>query len=126
MLDLKEAVSKLNISEFEALDYEDMKAVMPCLKYHITKDMEARVMEIYENKRQERYPELKKAVYYPELNQVDFLSEERIKKLDELLCQFRTGCYVQSRLTDIYGRDDLLCEKLYDFLCDHKITKKRM
>ena len=69
----------------------------------------------------EKYPELKKAVYYPELNQIDFLSLKKIKTIDTLLgTKWRKGDFIYN---PFYSAADLNREEQEKFN-DYAVAKR--
>ena len=78
---LKEYCNQLNVDDVRSLNYSEIKKLYLVAGDYLSDD----IKKIYEEKRLEEHPELKKAIYFPELNDIDFLTKAKIKKIDTLL-----------------------------------------
>lgn len=81
---------KITPEEVENMPYEKLKWLWDRVKYRIELPQESKFEEILERKREEEYPELKKAVYFSDINQLDIPDEDK-KRIDRALvdnCRF--------------------------------------
>lgn len=75
---------KLTPEEVENMSYEKLKWLWDRVKYRIELPQESKFEEILERKREEKYPELKRAVYFSDINQLDIPDEDK-KRIDRAL-----------------------------------------
>lgn len=81
---------KLTTEEVESMSYEKFKWLWDRVKYRIELPQESKFEEILERKREEKYPELKRAVYFSDINQLDIPDKDK-KRIDRALvdnCRF--------------------------------------
>lgn len=77
---------KITPEEVENMPYEKLKWLWDRVKYRIELPQESKFEEILERKREEKYPELKKAVYFSDINQLD-ISDKDKKRIDRSLVE---------------------------------------
>lgn len=77
---------KLTPEEVENMSYEKFKWLWDRVKYRIELPQESKFEEILERKREEKYPELKRAVYFSDINQLDIPDEDK-KRIDRALVE---------------------------------------
>lgn len=88
---IKKYCESLDPEYLKTLDYTELKEFFRALELYLPESIQT----VYKEIREEKYPELKKAVYYPELNQIDFLSLKKIKTIDTLLgTKWRKGDFI--------------------------------
>lgn len=75
---------KLTPEEVENMSYEKFKWLWDRVKYRIELPQESKFEEILERKREEKYPELKRAVYFSDINKLD-ISDKDKKRIDRAL-----------------------------------------
>ena len=75
---------KLTPEEVENMSYEKFKWLWDRVKYRIELPQESKFEEILERKREENYPELKRAVFFSDINQLDIPDEDK-KRIDRAL-----------------------------------------
>lgn len=75
---------KLTPEEVENMSYEKFKWLWDRVKYRIELPQESKFEEILEKKREEKYPELKRAVFFSDINQLDIPDEDK-KRIDRAL-----------------------------------------
>ena len=75
---------KLTPEEVENMSYEKFKWLWDIVKYRIELPQESKFEEILERKREEKYPELKRAAYFSDINQLDIPDEDK-KRIDRAL-----------------------------------------
>ena len=119
---LKEYCNQLNVDDVRSLNYSESKKLYLVAGDYLSDD----IKKIYEEKRLEEHPELKKAIYFPELNDIDFLTKAKIKKIDTLLGKSwnKKGFFVMNafyKAANLYGKER---EKFDDFVCRKGIFKK--
>ena len=110
--DIMDLKRKLTKEELECLSYEDFKWLWDKVGYG---NVEYRFKDIYEKKRIEKYPELCRAVYFPEINTLDIPDEDK-RRIDRALRDNINSAISEENIK--YGRlkgieiEDL--EPLYD------------
>lgn len=77
---------KLTPEEVENMSYEKFKWLWDRVKYRIELPQESKFEEILERKREEKYPELKRAVFFSDINQLDIPDEDK-KRIDRALVE---------------------------------------
>ena len=77
---------KLIPEEVENMSYEKFKWLWDRVKYRIELPQESKFEEILKRKREEKYPELKRAVYFSDINQLDIPDEDK-KRIDRALVE---------------------------------------
>ena len=82
--DIRMLEKKLTLEEVENMSYEKFKWLWHKIEYGVTRPKRAEFEEILERKREEKYPELKKAVYFSDINQLDIPDEDK-KRIDRAL-----------------------------------------
>lgn len=82
--DIRMLEKKLTPEEVENMSYEKLKCLWHEIEYGVTRPKRAKFEEIIERKREEKYPELKRAVYFPDINQLDIPDEDK-KRIDRAL-----------------------------------------
>nr|DAZ13820.1 MAG TPA: hypothetical protein [Caudoviricetes sp.] len=75
---------KLTPEEVENMSYEKFKWLWDRVKYRIELPQESKFEKILERKREEKYPELKRAVYFSDINKLD-ISDKDKKRIDRAL-----------------------------------------
>ena len=75
---------KLTPEEVENMSYEKFKWLWVRVKYRIELPQESKFEEILKRKREEKYPELKRAVYFSDINHLDIPDEDK-KRIDRAL-----------------------------------------
>ena len=75
---------KLTPEEVENMSYEKFKWLWDRVKYRIELPQESKFEEILERKREEKYPELKRAAYFSDINQLDIPDGDK-KRIDKAL-----------------------------------------
>lgn len=76
--------NELTLEEVENISYEKFKWLWHKIEYGVTRPKRAKFEEILERKREEKYPELKRAVYFSDINQLDIPDEDK-KRIDRAL-----------------------------------------
>lgn len=104
----------LDISELFTKDYDELKKVCSIIvNYCSAKDLKI-INELLKKKKEERYPEILDAHYYPEIKEMIWLNKETRRRLDRKI------------LTHKITNEELiqLGEKTINFLIDKEIIKK--
>ena len=114
---IKKYCESLDPEYLKTLDYTELKEFFHTLEFYLPES----VQMVYRRIREEKYPELKKAVYYPELNQIDFLSLKKIKTIDTLLgTKWKKGDFIYN---PFYSAADLNREEQEKFN-DYAVAKR--
>lgn len=82
--DIRMLEKKLTTEEVENISYEKFKWLWHKIEYGVVKPKKEKFEEILERKREEKYPELKRAVYFSDINQLDIPDEDK-KRIDRAL-----------------------------------------
>lgn len=82
--DVRILENELTLEEVENMSYEKFKWLWHEIEYEVTRPKRAKFEEILERKREEKYPELKRAVYFSDINQLDIPDEDK-KRIDRAL-----------------------------------------
>ena len=75
---------ELTLEEVENMSYEKFKWLWHKIEYGVTRPKRAKFEKILERKREEKFPELKRAVYFSDINQLDIPDEDK-KRIDRAL-----------------------------------------
>lgn len=106
-------MNSVNISDFEQFSRDELSAFVNASREFSRRFITMEVDKIIERKKHEEYPELLGVHHYPELKEIDFLTEEQLIKLDEELALNR-GLNTSFSLKSYIHWD--LHDKVYDFL----------
>lgn len=129
---VREKSKNLRVKDFECFNFEELKETIENLYLFLPKEVKDEVTYLLEEKKIEKYPFLKKACYFPELNNIDFLSEEEILKLDKILKFPNTDKITKVRLNvskifeilDERENELKILEDIIRFLLDAEIIEK--
>lgn len=92
---LKETINKLDLSAFADLDYETTKSIYDSICYYVNEEKRKELEKILAKKKSEKYPELQKPTYYPEIDTLDISDEEKLR-LDSA-ARANVRCYFSLR-----------------------------
>lgn len=82
--DVRMLENELALEEVENMSYEKFKWLWHKIEYGVTRPKRAKFEEILERKREEKYPELKRAVYFSDINQLNIPDKDK-KRIDRAL-----------------------------------------
>lgn len=109
---IKKYCESLDPEYLKTLDYAELKDFFRALELYLPESIQT----VYKEIREEKYPELKKAVYYPELNQIDFLPLKKIKTIDTLLGKkWKKDIFIYDPFYSAAGLSSEEQEKFNDF-----------
>ena len=121
---VKEIAVNLTPDTFEEYSYDEIKVIWNTIKYQVSTPY--LFEELIERKKMEKYPEMQKAVYYPEINELSIPDVEKMR-LDRAARQnYRTyiNQHNMKKLKYPLSENDLemlknigIVEKKYTFLC---------
>lgn len=112
----REYNNQIDLAEVETLSYQAIKELLSIVGTRFTdKNVLIDIKKIALKKKAEIYPEILGVHYYPELKEIDWLSETEKVKLDRLL---------ENRMTKSSQIQEL-DERTMKFLMDRKILEKR-
>lgn len=80
--------------------------------------------QLIQEMKEEEYPELLGVHHFPVLREIDFLSEEQKKVLDDLLVRYRIGHYVFPSVLYRLIPDRKKVEQLSDWLVENRVVRK--
>lgn len=122
---LKNINSLLNLDDIKQLSYQEAKNIHKLL-YWNTSDLQRQKIEtIVKELKENEYPLLKKAHYYPVINEMNFLGDDQKNRLDKLL----RDCCNSYIYTDSLGWLRLkfkkeITDKVFEFLLNKGIVEK--
>ena len=112
----REYNNQIDLAEVETLSYQEIKELLSIVGTRFTdKNVLIDIKKIALKKKAEIYPEILGVHYYPELKEIDWLSETEKVRLDRLLGNRMTK---SSQIKE-------LDERTIKFLMDRKILEKR-
>ena len=82
--DLRECCRALYFGDVKDMDYDEMKEFMGKIEKYMSSEQKALFKQEMSEKKRIKYPELNRAVYFPEINQLDVSDEEK-RRLDREL-----------------------------------------
>lgn len=76
---IKKAINGFTEEELEDMDYDTLKKIYDNEQYSITDPTIGIFRKVMETKRMEKYPQLKKPVYFPEIDSLDISDAEKLR-----------------------------------------------
>lgn len=77
---------KIDLEEVKSLGYDKAKELYEIIKYNLHyKEDRPKFEELLKELKEIAYPEIKRAHFYPVLNEIDFLTQEQIRIFDKTL-----------------------------------------
>lgn len=120
--EIHELNSQIDFNEIEKLGYEKAKELFEVIKNNLHyKEQRPKFVELLERLKEIEYPQIKKAHYYPLLNEIDFLSEDKIKILDTTLYKYKKNWNINNRNWNLFGAityDQEVVDKIIKFMLD--------
>lgn len=123
-------IKSLNIDfeELEKLDFDNIQQVRNTLKYLASPDVFQKIDDIYMQRIMALYPNAFKVKYFPEINEIPFLSDEEKIKLDIALHDLKLNHYTyiiknisknqeKSKLIQEFLYEKNILEKVYELKC---------
>lgn len=77
--ELKTDCNQLTVEDFNDVTYDEMKSIYNEIKFVLNNDNITKLSDVLEEKKKEKFPELSKATYYPEINNLDISDKERLR-----------------------------------------------
>ena len=112
----------INFEEIRALGYEKAKEFYDNYKYNLDyKKVRPKFEELLKELKEIAYPEIKKAHYYPVLNEIDFLDEKQIKIFDETLYKYNKRWTISRHNWTLFGEftyNQELVDKIIEFMLE--------
>lgn len=119
----------INFDEIKELGYEKAKELFNEIKYNLNyKEDRPRFEKLLEELKEMAYPEIKKAHYYPILNEIDFLDEEKIRILDSTLYRYNKRWNISNRNWNLFGDityDQEIVDKIIEFMLEKDMLSKK-
>lgn len=113
--ELRSKVSVMTIDDLDMFSYDELKLMY---NLFIGTDAEKLYLSVYNEKRLEKYPQLKGVIYFDAINQIDFLSDEDKKALDTVLSYYKTGDFIRKG-SKIYNKYKFIfTDEVLDKLCE--------
>lgn len=120
---LKKEVENISINDLKKLSYEELCAKFEKIVFLITDDLKKEILELLKKKKKLKYKRLKKAHYFPQLNEISFLCDSEIYFLDKCLFKmFEKHEKLSDILSGIFG-GDLFISELKKMICDDVFCK---
>lgn len=125
---IKYILNKISIDELESktLNYDQFNNIYKKIQYHISEERRPEFESLLRRKKIEKFPELLKATYFPEINQLNIPDSEKVR-IDEAArvnCRYHMTANNLSRLKYKLSIEDLemletvgVVEKLYAICC---------
>jgi hypothetical protein len=128
-LDFNEYLQQINVKDFDQFSRQELIEFTKILRQHthlryITSDID----KIIANKKLEEYPELLGVHNYPEIKEIDFLSEEDKVNLDKSLCSLGYSSYIYKgstlwrNVSNTWSED--VQDKIFKFLLEKGIVER--
>lgn len=95
--DIRTLEKKLTPEDVENMSYEQLKCLWHEIEYGVARPKRAKFEEILGTKREEKYPELKKAVYFSDINLL-FIPDKDKKRIDRALANNRKFMFTEERI----------------------------
>lgn len=127
--DIKNILCRIDLKEIKEdkhCDYHTLKPIMDDIRLMIPEDLKGEFNSLLHCKKIEAYPELLKATYFPEINQLNIPDSEKVR-IDEAArvnCRYHMTANNISRLEYKLSIEDLemlesvgVVEKRYDICC---------
>lgn len=111
---LKTSNSDIDLEEVKSMSYDEIKILMKAISYRINDDVLSAIRKIKDRKKEELYPEILDAHYYPEIKEADWLSKEERLKIDNILANLRK-----------YSEIAKLSDEVKEFLISKNILEKK-
>ena len=118
-------MSAIDVKDLETCTYQELKDFNSVMRKIESNPISPAIYKITERKRLEAYPILSDVRYYPELNEMTFLSRAQLKSLDEALAM-RSG---RNNVFELRYKDypnEELRECVYRFLIEKGILEKNI
>lgn len=123
---IKELNENLNLEEFKTLSYENAKNIFSQIRWNLESNLVKQIESILQQIKEETYPMLKKAHFYPVINNIEFLTDKEKHNLDELLYKLGKFSYIHTCSSSWYNLnfDDNKTQQVLDFLYENNIIEK--
>jgi len=119
----------INVEDFKQYDRAELKEFNEELrKYTFFRSLSLEVSEVMDKKKKEEYPELLKIYHYPDIKEIDFLSEEDKVNLDNYIVSLGFSRYLYKSshawymLSKKWGKETQ--EKVFQFLVNKEILER--
>lgn len=122
----KGIINSINKDELSDFTFKELSYFQEKHWYMMDDNTKLLFKSILAKKKMEAFPESKKAVYFPEINRLVFLTDKEKVITDNFIYSYRTGNFIQNpdllRKSGIHSYEK--CEKILEALCDFDILKK--
>lgn len=119
--------SQLLLDDYKDLSYEDAKEVFEVVKFNLDYNTQRKdTVETLNNIKEETFKILKVAHYYPVINELNYLTDEKKNEVDKLLYMVRVGNYIHTS-SQVWYRLRLtqeISEKLLNDLFEKGVLEK--
>ena len=124
-------LKEININEFKQFSREELTEFTKILPSLFSfRYLTAEINQIIENKKIQEYPELLGVHHYPEIKELDYISEEDKIKLDNFLVEWKFGSYLYEytpKLTGLFknwSNEIVNLNNILDFLKSKQILER--
>lgn len=97
--DIKALCSTLKPEDISDMSYEELKDLYPKIKYSLLHEFRTKYEDFMREKRIEKYPALKQATYYQQINQLNIPDKEKVR-LDKIVYKFYRHNISEKRLLE--------------------------
>jgi len=124
-------LKQININEFKQFTRDELtefKNELP--SYFSFRYLTSKINQIIENKKKQEYPELLGVHHYPEIKELDYISEENKIKLDNFLVEWGWNSYLHEytpKLTGIFknwSNEIVNLSNILEFLASKQILER--
>ena len=124
-------LKEINIEEFKQFTREEISEFTKILpSYFSFRYLVSEINDIVDNKKKQEYPELLGVHHYPEIKELDYISEEDKIKLDNFLVEWGFHSYLHEytpKLTKIFknwSKEIVNINKILEFLVSKQILER--
>ncbi|MFF2531609.1 hypothetical protein ACFVS2_22135 [Brevibacillus sp. NPDC058079] len=121
-IEFKQFLDEINIEDLNSLTRHELIELQEQLRDVKHRYLSVEIGKIIEAKKVEEFPQILGIHHYPDLKEIDFLSEETKLKLDKHLIHFRVGEHFNSFYKFAQSNERL--EKLENFLVEKGIAER--
>lgn len=116
--ELKEINDSITGDMLNGMSYLELKEFSKLSKFAFSSDKQKEFDLYFKNRREEEFPKLKGVIYFPVIDEIDFISEDKKIALDRFFNKVRKGTYFVPTTNKFFtiGLSRELSGKILDFL----------
>lgn len=77
--EIKNQCKELTPEEIESCDYDTLRKLYNAIHYRLDKEQDQMISDILETKKTEKYPQMLKPTYFPEIDQLNISESEKVR-----------------------------------------------